>query len=111
MLVYPLSEVLSANYLLTEWRPDLIEEVLEKLNPLNSRIIIVGQKTKEKCVNEEQWYKTNYCYEKIEKAAIDVSFIAHNLSIILTILLTLGMVERWDKQQFKTTRAQYVHSN
>lgn len=56
MLVYPLSEVLSANYLLTEWRPDLIEQVLEKLHPNNSRIIIVGQKTKEKCTEEEQWY-------------------------------------------------------
>lgn len=72
MLVYPLPEVLSANYLLTEWRPELIEQVLEKLNPNNSRIIIVGQKTKEKCTEEEQWYKTNYCYEKIEQAAIDV---------------------------------------
>lgn len=72
MLVYPLPEVLSANYLLTEWRPELIEQVLEKLNPNNSRIIIVGQKTKEKCTEEEQWYKTNYRYEKIEQAAIDV---------------------------------------
>lgn len=73
MLVYPLPEVLSANYLLTEWRPELIEEVLDKLNPYNSRIIIVGQKTKERCTEEEQWYKTNYRYEKIEQEAIDVS--------------------------------------
>lgn len=75
MIVYPLKEVLSANYLLTEWRPDLIEEVLEKLNPYNSRIIIVGQKTKDLCVNEEQWYKTNYYFEKIGQSAIDVSFV------------------------------------
>lgn len=74
MIVYPLPEVFSANYLLTEWRPDLIGEVLEKLNPYNSRIIIVGQKHKDKCSEEEFWYKTNYYYEKIEQAAIDVSF-------------------------------------
>lgn len=73
MLVYPLNEVLSANYLLTEWRPDLIAEVMEKLNPYNSRIIIVGQKAKDKCTLEEPWYKTNYSFEKIEQAAIDVS--------------------------------------
>lgn len=73
MLVYPLPEVLSANYLLTEWRPDLIEQVMEKLNPYNARIIIVGQKTKDKCTLEEPWYKTNYWYEKIEQASIDVS--------------------------------------
>lgn len=73
MLVYPLPEVLSANYLLTEWRPELIEQVMEKLDPYNSRIIIVGQKTKDKCTMEELWYKTNYHYEKIEQSAIDVS--------------------------------------
>ena len=72
MLVYPLSEVLSANYLLTEWRPELIEQVMECLQPNNSRIIIIGQKTKEKCTQEEQWYKTNFYFEKIEQAAIDV---------------------------------------
>lgn len=74
MLVYPLNEVLSANYLLTEWRPDLIAEVMDKLNPYNSRIIIVGQKTKDMCTLEEPWYKTNFSYEKIEQAAIDVSY-------------------------------------
>lgn len=73
MLVYPLNEVLSANYLLTEWRPELIEQVMERLHPENSRIIIVGQKTKDKCTKEEQWYKTNFHFEKIEQAAIDVS--------------------------------------
>lgn len=73
MLVYPLPEVLSANYLLTEWRPDLIEQVMEKLNPHNARIIIVGQKMKDMCTLEEPWYKTNYCFEKIEQSAIDVS--------------------------------------
>lgn len=73
MIVYPLPEVLSANYLLTDWRPELIEEVMEKLDPHNARIIIVGQKTKDKCTEEEPWYKTNFCYEKIEQAAIDVS--------------------------------------
>lgn len=74
MLVYPLNEVLSANYLLTDWRPELIQDVLDKLSPCNSRIIIVGQKTKDKCTNEERWYKTKYHYEKIEQSTIDVRF-------------------------------------
>jgi insulysin len=73
MLVYPMNDVLSANYLLTEWRPELIQEVIDKLDPRNSRIIIVGQKDKDKCTLEEPWYKTNYHFEKIEKSAIDVS--------------------------------------
>lgn len=74
MLVYPLPEVLSANYLITEWSPDLIEQVMEKLSPNNARIIIVGQSLKGKCVLEEPWYKTNYCYDKIEQRTIDVSY-------------------------------------
>ena len=73
ILVYPLPEVLSANYLLTEWRPDLIKQVMEKLNPCNARIIIVGQKIKDQCTLEEKWYGTKYCYENIEQSAIDVS--------------------------------------
>lgn len=81
MMVYPLPEVMSANYLLTEWRPDLIEEVMKKLDPNNSRIIIVGQKDKDKCTNEEQWYKTNYHYEKIEQSAIDVRLIGRYFAI------------------------------
>lgn len=73
MLVYPLNEVLSANYLLTEWKPELIKDVLDKLCPSNSRILVVGQKEKDKCTQEEQWYKTKYYYEKIDQATIDVS--------------------------------------
>jgi Middle or third domain of peptidase_M16 len=46
---------------------------MQKLVPQNSRIIVVGQKDKEKCTTEELWYKTNFHYEKIEQAAIDVS--------------------------------------
>lgn len=98
MMVYPLADVLSANYLLTEWKPELIEEVLEKLNPFNSRIIIVGQKTKDKCTLEEQWYKTNYHYEKIEQAAIDVSSeqIIVNKTIAINFLVHFpGLAFMW----------------
>ncbi|CRK98493.1 CLUMA_CG011850, isoform A, partial [Clunio marinus] len=71
MLVYPLPEVLSANYLLTEWKPLLIENVMERLNPYNARIILVGQNCKEICTKSEPWYKTSYSFEKIEQSAID----------------------------------------
>lgn len=94
MLIYPLTEVLSANYLLTEWKPELIgkvffydfrfnpynisfyvtdELVLQKLDPKEARVTVVGQKTKDKCILEERWYKTKYYFEKIEQSAIDVS--------------------------------------
>lgn len=75
MLIYPLPEVLSANYLLSEWRPELINDVMERLSPHNSRIIVVGQKISDKCTKEEEWYKTKFCYEKISPEAINASFI------------------------------------
>jgi insulysin len=71
MMIYPLPDVLSANYLLTEWRPDLIEDVLARLNPQNCRITVVGQKVGDKCKEEEKWYKTNYHCEKIEQSVLD----------------------------------------
>lgn len=71
MLIYPLSDVLSANYLLTEWKSELIEDVLSRLHPENCRITIIGQKVAEKCTENEKWYETKYFTEKIEKSAIE----------------------------------------
>lgn len=70
MITYPLPDVLSANYLLTEWRPDLIDDILNRLRPENCRITIVGQKVAEKCKETEKWYQTKYHSEKIDKATI-----------------------------------------
>lgn len=50
--------------------------ILKKLDPKDARITIVGQKTEEKCVLEEKWYKTKYYFEKIEESAIDVSVLS-----------------------------------
>lgn len=111
MLVYPLNEVLSANYLLTEWKPELIEEVMDKLHPGNSRIIIVGQKAKDKCTEEEQWYKTNYYFEKIEQSAIDVNILltlAHQFNSNL-YFVGLGIV--WDPHKLETPRSESLYSN
>lgn len=71
MMTYPLTDVLSANYLLSEWRPDLIEDVLSRLTPQNCRITIVGQKVSEKCNEVEKWYKTKYHCEKIKESVLD----------------------------------------
>lgn len=71
MLIYPLPDVLSANYLLTEWRPELIEDVLSRLVADNCRVTIIGQKIADKCTETEKWYQTKYHTEKIDKATIE----------------------------------------
>ena len=40
---FPLPDVISASYLLYEFRPDLIDEVMDLLTPDNVRIAVIGK--------------------------------------------------------------------
>ncbi|XP_075072253.1 insulin-degrading enzyme isoform X1 [Mixophyes fleayi] len=62
---YPLEEVLAAEYLLEEFRPDLIEMVLDKLRPENVRVAIVSKSFEGKTDQKEEWYGTQYKEEAI----------------------------------------------
>ena len=68
MQTYPLEEVLSAPYLLDEWRPDLIQNLWDSFTSENARITIVGQKLQD-CNEKEKWYQTSYRTEKITEKA------------------------------------------
>lgn len=58
MQLYPMDEVLTAPYLISEWQPELIQDLMENLVPEKCRIFIVGQKVEEKCDKTEYWYGT-----------------------------------------------------
>ncbi|XP_073541342.1 insulin-degrading enzyme isoform X2 [Phyllobates terribilis] len=62
---YPLEEVLAAEYLLEEFRPDLIQMVLDKLRPENVRVAIVSKSFEGKTDRTEEWYGTQYKLEDI----------------------------------------------
>lgn len=68
---YPMNEVLVGPHLVTEWRPDLIELVLNMLTPKNMRIIIVDQSLHWKCDETEKVYNTKYGIEKIPQVTIN----------------------------------------
>lgn len=68
MQVYPIEEVLSAPYLVTEWRPDLVQNLLDNLFPENARIIIVGKKIENSANLTEKWYGTPYKHDKIQNS-------------------------------------------
>lgn len=72
MQTYPLEEVLTAPYLISEWRPDLICDLWKRFSPDNSRIIIIGQKLKDICTKTEKWYETKYNWEKIPENVMNV---------------------------------------
>ncbi|XP_069812626.1 insulin-degrading enzyme isoform X2 [Dendropsophus ebraccatus] len=68
---YPLEEILAAEYLLEEFRPDLIEMVLDKLQPENVRVAIVSKSFEGKTDRTEEWYGTHYKQEDIPADAIE----------------------------------------
>lgn len=68
---YPLEEVLSSCYLISEWRPDLIEMVQGYLTPENVRVAVLGQKFESISNEVEQWYGTKYRLEKIPDSLLD----------------------------------------
>uniref|UniRef100_A0AAR5Q891 Insulin-degrading enzyme n=1 Tax=Dendroctonus ponderosae TaxID=77166 RepID=A0AAR5Q891_DENPD len=62
---YPLEDVLYANYMLSEWKPDLIEEVWDNFDPEKARLSVVAKAHAAICTETEPWYGTKYKEEKI----------------------------------------------
>uniref|UniRef100_A0A3B5LE54 Insulin-degrading enzyme n=1 Tax=Xiphophorus couchianus TaxID=32473 RepID=A0A3B5LE54_9TELE len=67
---YPLEEVLAAEYLLEDFRPDLIEMVLDKLRPENVRVAVVSKSFEGQTDRSEEWYGTQYKQEAISEESI-----------------------------------------
>ncbi|KAG7155866.1 Insulin-degrading enzyme-like [Homarus americanus] len=68
---YPLDEVLCGGYLLSEFKPDLIDMVLAHLNPGNIRIAVVGKALADKVTCTEKWYGTCYKMEDIDSHLLE----------------------------------------
>ncbi|KAK3874449.1 hypothetical protein Pcinc_020613 [Petrolisthes cinctipes] len=68
---YPLEEVLCGGYLLSEYKPDLIEMVLRHLTPDNIRIAVVGKALSNKATCTEKWYGTSYKMEDVESDQLE----------------------------------------
>ncbi|XP_078421077.1 insulin-degrading enzyme isoform X1 [Cetorhinus maximus] len=62
---YPIHEVLAAEYLLEEFRADLIQMVLEKLRPETVRVAVVSKSFEGQTDRTEKWYGTQYKQEAI----------------------------------------------
>ncbi|KAL1510015.1 hypothetical protein ABEB36_004673 [Hypothenemus hampei] len=62
---YPLEDLLSAPYLISDWRPDLIEQVWTKLTPETARVALIAKAYETMCTETEPWYGTKYKREII----------------------------------------------
>uniref|UniRef100_A0A8C4Z924 Insulin-degrading enzyme n=1 Tax=Gadus morhua TaxID=8049 RepID=A0A8C4Z924_GADMO len=72
LLYYPLEDTLAAEYLLDDFRPDLIEMVLDKLRP----VAVVSKSFEGQTDKKEEWYGTEYKQEAIAEekwASADVN--------------------------------------
>ncbi|GLV31928.1 Insulin degrading metalloproteinase [Carabus blaptoides fortunei] len=64
---YPLEEVLSGPYILSEYRPDIVEQLLEDFNPDNMRLAVIAKKYAGQTDQIEPWYGTEFKVEKISE--------------------------------------------
>lgn len=87
MQLYPLEEVLTAPYLISEWRPDLIEDLQKDLSPHTCRIIVVGQKLEPFANRVEKWYGTKYSWEKLDSNVLEVELLVGDYNVILKVFL------------------------
>ncbi|GFT52795.1 insulin-degrading enzyme [Nephila pilipes] len=67
IFLYPIEEVLSGPYLLHEYKPDLINKLLDLLKPDNIRIAKVGKEFESICHETEKWYGTKYRLDPIKE--------------------------------------------
>lgn len=68
--LYPAKEVVAADYLMYEWRPDLIERIFAYLSPDNLRVTILTKKAKFFSSSVEPHFGTDYHVEKIPSDAL-----------------------------------------
>ncbi len=69
---FPPREVLSGGYLLTKFRPDLIQLVLDRLDPRYVRVGVASQCYDGQTSCTEPWYNSQYNVKKIGPASIDL---------------------------------------
>ena len=66
MHTYQLEDVLKGPYMLTDWKPDLVNDILSRLTPSNVRILAIAQKYEDIATDSEPWYGTKHKTEEIK---------------------------------------------
>lgn len=60
-----------------EWRPDIIENLLNSFTPDNVRVGVIAKKFDGDTDQAEPWYGTQYKLEKIPEATLQVRIFAN----------------------------------
>ncbi|KAM7541264.1 hypothetical protein Aperf_G00000021084 [Anoplocephala perfoliata] len=65
MFICPPEDLLTFPYLISEFRPDLIDEIFSYVTPDNFRYFVISKKTEDSCNEVEEYYNTRYGCESI----------------------------------------------
>ena len=68
--LYSPKEVVAADFIFYEWRPDLVERIYAYLSPDNVRVTILTKNAKYFATHVEPHYGTEYHVEKIDNAVL-----------------------------------------
>ena len=71
MHTYELEDVLRGPYMLTDWKPGLVDDMLSRLTPSNVRILAIAQKYENIATDSEPWYGTKHKTQEIEKELLE----------------------------------------
>ena len=67
---FPLEDILHCGYDFSEFRPDLIEDMLGQLTPDNVRVSVHDRRFESTCDRTEPWYGTRYSLARIADATL-----------------------------------------
>uniref|UniRef100_A0A5S6QRK5 Insulin-degrading enzyme n=1 Tax=Trichuris muris TaxID=70415 RepID=A0A5S6QRK5_TRIMR len=65
---YPIEEVLFAPYRMDEFRPDLVNKLLEKMVPENMLLFVLSKTFENRTARKEPWYGVDYSVQKLSSS-------------------------------------------
>ncbi|CAG2111287.1 unnamed protein product [Medioppia subpectinata] len=72
LLLYPIEEVLRVSYLMDEYRPELIAQLLNELSADRMRVRVVGKQFESIADRTERWFGTKYSLQDIPPEKIQL---------------------------------------
>lgn len=64
---HPLEEALVAPYIMDQYKPELVHQLLDAFMPQNMNVCVVSQTFDQEANTEERWYGTKYSRNRIEQ--------------------------------------------
>lgn len=69
---YSIEEVVKSSYILDDYKPELIDDLISYLKPENMRVTIVAKKFQNQTNRKEKYYGIDYSYENIPEETMNL---------------------------------------